>query len=62
MLYPVYTANGVRYTQCELMIMAWTDREGCLTSVFSDKSRVITGKKMWDEEGNDMEDTSRYVE
>ena len=45
MLYSVYAVLGECCTRCQLMIMTWRDREGLLTFVFCDDSRVVDEKE-----------------
>jgi len=51
----VYTVLSVCCTQCELMIMAWCNRERWLNFVFCDDGRET---EMGDDDWNNMEDTS----
>jgi len=45
MLYSVYVVLGVCCTQCQLMIMAWWDREGWLNCVFCEDDRAVDKKE-----------------
>jgi len=61
MLYSVYAVLRVRFTQCQLMIMAWRDVEGWLNFVFCDSGRVMDEKEReGDENETNVEDTSGY--
>jgi len=45
MLNSVYAVPGVCCTHCQLMIMAWRDREGWLNFVFCDDAGVVDEKE-----------------
>jgi len=61
MLYLVYAVLGVCCTRCQLLIMAWQEREGRLNFVFCDDGRLVDKKGTVGNEGkNDVKDISEY--